>query len=76
MPVHEAELIDGARMFANELGRRVMKTDNAPDIQLDVMLENCIFYISKCMNFHTANIQQRHATNGQHIRFRKKGTFY
>ena len=30
---------------------RVMRTDNAADIRLDAMLENCIFYISPMYEF-------------------------
>ena len=30
---------------------RVMRTDNAADIWLDAMLENCIFYISRMYEF-------------------------
>ena len=30
---------------------RVMRTDNAVDIRLDAMLENCIFYISSMYEF-------------------------
>jgi hypothetical protein len=30
---------------------RVMRTDNAVEIRLDAMLENCIFYISPMCEF-------------------------
>jgi hypothetical protein len=33
---------------------RAARTDNAADIRLDAMLENCILYISPTYDFHTA----------------------
>jgi hypothetical protein len=39
---------------------RVLRTDNAADIRLDAMSENCVFYISPMYEFHTAWTQLRH----------------
>ena len=39
----------------------VLRTDNAADIRLDAMSENCVFYISPMYEFsHTAWTQSGH----------------
>ena len=32
----------------------VLRTDNAADIRLDAMSENCVSIFPRCMSFHTA----------------------
>jgi len=39
---------------------RVMRTDNAADIRLDAVLENCIFYISPMYEFSHSLGHERH----------------
>ena len=45
---------------------RVLRTDNAADIRLDAMSENCVSIFPRCMSFHTAWVKTGHWGNVHH----------